>query len=215
MTLFPIIIYVTIACEKLHYLEKALIQKHVLRKEPFVISFQNSLPKNLTNPTVSQIAESGHGLESDSGIFLGKMGYGRQKETLNQSLTKETLEHGSCIFDNSVLNSCFLPSELSHFHLYSEVDCILSVGPASCGLSWHSHPEAYSMLIKGQKKWFFLPPDIRIPEEIRDLSPKKWIETSWPLWKSDPDASLIPRECVQNPGDVVYVPGNKASSTCG
>lgn len=74
------------------------------------------------------------------------------------------------------------------------------LGAIGTGAPLHSHVHAYNILVHGRKKWFIAPPrhGLYSREPIRN-----WVASSYPsMLKSG--ASIY--ECIQEPGDVLYVP---------
>lgn len=70
------------------------------------------------------------------------------------------------------------------------------LGPPLSGAPVHFHRSAWNVLIYGHKRWFVYPPD-------RAFYSKQHIWEWWKeVYKNRPDAL----ECVQHPGDMVFVP---------
>lgn len=72
------------------------------------------------------------------------------------------------------------------------------VGPALSGAPAHFHRSSWNVLIYGQKRWFVFPPE--------DAFYSK--QHVWDWWRES--YRLVPKpkawECVQNPGDMVFIP---------
>ena len=71
------------------------------------------------------------------------------------------------------------------------------VGPEASGAPMHFHVEAFNTAFVGRKRWFFLPP-------ANNLWSRKPVST----WFGS-DYAKVPDplfQCVQGPGDVIYVP---------
>lgn len=89
----------------------------------------------------------------------------------------------------------------------------LLIGPARSGSTMHkdpNHTSAWNACVRGAKKWIFFPPDARPPGVHADedeeqvtvpLSVAEWFSEFY-----DDAQRLRPIECVQRPGDVVFVP---------
>ena len=79
------------------------------------------------------------------------------------------------------------------------------VGPPGSGAPMHFHTKAINVLAFGRKRWFLLPPDKAIYSS-RPVS--EWIAEGGP-------ERLGASECVQEAGDILYVPGelSRASRT--
>ena len=89
------------------------------------------------------------------------------------------------------------------------------IGKNTSGLSFHSHQEAWNGLIIGQKRWFLFKPeddafffDIDgvyrsiLNEELTHPRKEKEIFLNQTLQQ----LSTSPMECIQNAGDVLYIP---------
>jgi histone arginine demethylase JMJD6 len=75
----------------------------------------------------------------------------------------------------------------------------LIIGPEGSGSPAHFHTAAFNALLFGRKRWLIYPPSIAF-----------WSKKPALPWLMDGDAHGVPDEqpleCVQQPGDVVYVP---------
>merc|ERR1712019_290738 len=80
------------------------------------------------------------------------------------------------------------------------------LGAPSSGAPFHFHTDAFNLLVYGRKRWFMLPPDRAVyskrpaVEMILDEAFAKGGE-------------LEPIDCVQEAGDVLYVPNQWAHAT--
>ncbi|GLC36015.1 hypothetical protein PLESTB_000529500 [Pleodorina starrii] len=96
----------------------------------------------------------------------------------------------------------------------------LVLGPARSGASWHVDPaltSAWNALLSGRKRWALYPPHVRPPGVVLDddgngeeahpaddcLTSLQWFLEVYPALPPE----LRPIELLQNPGDVVFVPG--------
>lgn len=98
---------------------------------------------------------------------------------------------------------------------------LLSLGPSKAGLPLHMHGTTWLAVVHGAKRWFVYPPGSSPPKDIeKDFNPldsvHDWYQTIYPklinLPKPKPwivDEDLIgyrPLECLQESGDVLYLP---------
>ena len=74
------------------------------------------------------------------------------------------------------------------------------VGPAYSGAQMHFHQDAINVLAYGRKRWFLTPPSAA---SFTTVPVMHWYHTQYPKLIDDGAAVL---ECVQNAGDVMYVP---------
>ena len=106
---------------------------------------------------------------------------------------------------------------------------MLSLGPSRTGLPFHSHGKTWLALIHGSKRWLAYPPGFNAPPELQQrFNPLKsvgaWLNEIYPSLQGLPYAPIEPAasgpgsasgaqpaytrplECVQRPGDIVYLP---------
>ena len=103
---------------------------------------------------------------------------------------------------------------------------VLNIGASRSGLPFHSHGRSYSALVHGLKRWFAYPPGYGPPYEVEErsnplLNTFDWLTKVYPLFdelgakyppqRPDYDANMLntgyrPLECVQRPGDILYLP---------
>jgi len=102
---------------------------------------------------------------------------------------------------------------------------ILSIGASKSGLPFHSHGRSYLGLVHGLKRWFVFPPGHSAPSSVTRVSNPlqsvfEWFTNVYPLFGAAKVPSVRariaqppeggpgyrPLECVQRPGDVVYIP---------
>jgi hypothetical protein len=88
---------------------------------------------------------------------------------------------------------------------------ILSVGGMNVGLPWHSHGATWLAGIVGRKRWFLYPPgEARGPLRGHPLrSAAGWATQTLPRLRPDER----PLTCIQQPGEVVYLPSIWAHAT--
>lgn len=84
------------------------------------------------------------------------------------------------------------------------------IGPPRSGTAFHSHTEAWTALAHGRKRWLFYPPNQSPPAggSGPDTYPAFAITDWWDRIRPhlNGPASNRPIECVQEPGDLMYVP---------
>jgi len=106
---------------------------------------------------------------------------------------------------------------------------MLSLGPSRTGLPLHSHGKTWIALIHGSKRWLAYPPGHNAPPALQQrFNPLKpvhaWLEEIYPELAGLPVAPVDgvsssasagsgsgpvytrPVECLQRPGDIVYLP---------
>ena len=72
------------------------------------------------------------------------------------------------------------------------------IGAPRTNTYFHQHATAYNFLSAGRKKWYLLPPSANIGPTISTLP--WWLKNVMPYLK------IKPIECVQQPGEVLFVP---------
>ena len=72
------------------------------------------------------------------------------------------------------------------------------IGPEGSGAPAHFHIDAVNLAVAGRKRWFFWLPTTRFWSSMPVLD---WFRT-----KYKKDTKPRPLECVQEPGDIIYVP---------
>eukprot|EP01034_Spumella_vulgaris_P024386 gene24386-30728_t len=112
---------------------------------------------------------------------------------------------------------------------------MLSLGPSRSGLPFHHHGRTWLAVVHGAKRWFVYPPGYGSPPEVDALanpflSTSRWLEEVYPglidypkppvyghledaLSTSVPRTGYRPLECVQRPGEVLFVPDRWAHMT--
>ena len=79
-----------------------------------------------------------------------------------------------------------------------------SLGGVGSGVHLHHHSDGWSYLFEGQKRWFFRPPyTLPAVTHMGFMRMRYWLEEGvYPKLKKNE----MPLECVQNPGELIYVP---------
>jgi len=89
----------------------------------------------------------------------------------------------------------------------------LLVGPSRAGATFHKDPNwtnAWNGLIRGKKKWIFYPPDtpplgvIPSPDGLTVTVPSTMVQWFIDFYPKKTTAKRI--ECIQNPGDLIFIP---------
>ncbi|XP_066283309.1 uncharacterized protein [Branchiostoma lanceolatum] len=93
-----------------------------------------------------------------------------------------------------------LPPYLNHSR-FEKPGYLLLLGRSRTGLSWHAHKEAWNGVVFGAKRWFVSTPNRR-PPGMADFEQLDWMKYVHPYVR----APWRPLECLQQAGDVVYVP---------
>eukprot|EP00903_Cladosiphon_okamuranus_P006388 g6253.t1 len=90
---------------------------------------------------------------------------------------------------------------------------MLSLGASGAGLPFHSHGETWLGVAYGAKRWAIYPPTESRPYEAEKQSgwhplmgSMEWFKEVAPLLKKTGESP--PMECMQNAGDLIYVPAN-------
>ncbi|GAX73493.1 hypothetical protein CEUSTIGMA_g945.t1 [Chlamydomonas eustigma] len=137
-------------------------------------------------------------------------------------MKRQSDEEPLYIFDKAFAERA--PEMLSHFSVPSVfhqdlMSCLgnsrppyrwLVAGPARSGATWHVDPHltsAWNALIHGRKRWALYPPHITPPgvdpDSYDTLTSLQWLLEVYPTLPSH----LKPLEFIQEPGEVVFVPG--------
>ena len=103
----------------------------------------------------------------------------------------ESISDDSPLLDDFILPSILDP-ELTHMSM-SQIQ--FYIGPALSGAPGHFHQSAWNILMYGKKRWFLYP-----PTEAFYSRQHVWL---WWQQQSKPTGAM---ECIQYPGDLVYVP---------
>jgi len=106
---------------------------------------------------------------------------------------------------------------------------ILSLGASRTGLPFHTHGESWLGLVHGLKMWYIYPPGTGPPLAVLNSSSPltsvaEWVSTVLPTLRDLPFASTSgdsgnsdkgyrPIECLQRPGDIMYVPSGWSHQT--
>src|SRR3990167_5660890 len=88
-------------------------------------------------------------------------------------------------------------------------------GPARSGSTFHKDPNytsAWNGVIKGRKKWILFPPNITPPgvlpskDQLDVTTPISVVEWFLSFYEHIRDSPVKPIECVQNPGELIFIP---------
>ena len=131
--------------------------------------------------------------------FLGNM---KQFQEDNKNVPIDSIPHPNYIFESVPTDSPILKDFKPPAVLNEEVTHINTLklqfylGPPLSGAPVHFHRNAWNVLVYGQKRWFLYPPDKAFYSK----------EPVWKWWKESYRRSPDALECVQYPGDMVFVP---------
>ncbi len=75
----------------------------------------------------------------------------------------------------------------------------LQMGPALSGTGLHFQRNIWNLLVYGQRRWYLYPPD-------KALYSKKSVWAWWQEMNREVGGATAAMECVQHPGDMVFVP---------
>ncbi|XP_055349343.1 uncharacterized protein LOC129596172 [Paramacrobiotus metropolitanus] len=111
------------------------------------------------------------------------------------------------MFDRNFYNASDLPRSMhppEYFKISPVYDeNIFFLGASMSGVSFHKHADAWNGVIFGWKRWFIYPPTQTPPSGVwPGLNTMEWYARIYPKLSGD----LAPLECMQGPGDVVYLP---------
>jgi len=175
-------------------------------------------------------------------FFMGDMPpdsdqIGKLKDYLTymRDQAKEPQPRPRYIWDDSILKRAYvdrhpledteLPNIVAGLHKMEEGNpdrvtganaAVLSLGPACTGSHYHSHEDAFCVLVHGRKYWLLM----NTEHKTRDakVDPEKFVrhpvdyikemrkergqnKTNW--WEGKTEHQL---ECTQHPGDLIYIP---------
>ncbi len=93
---------------------------------------------------------------------------------------------------------------------------MLSIGDDGAGLSFHSHGDSWLGLVHGAKRWFIYPPGTAPRQLFETLGPiappmHQWVQRSLPELPIEAPRHLL--DCLQEPGEAVYVPAGWLHAT--
>ncbi|XP_060070677.1 uncharacterized protein LOC132550604 [Ylistrum balloti] len=111
------------------------------------------------------------------------------------------------IFDRSFYNDSTLPKTLKppkYFEIKDGVDdSIFFMGASSSGVSFHKHADAWNGVIFGRKRWFLYDIHQTPPGGVYPgFTQNEWYKKLYPYL----DDALKPQECVQEAGEILYLP---------
>ncbi|OQV13413.1 putative JmjC domain-containing protein 8 [Hypsibius exemplaris] len=111
------------------------------------------------------------------------------------------------MFDRNFYNQSALPKSM-HPPEYLKISPVLDeniffLGASMSGVSFHKHADAWNGVVFGWKRWFIYPPTQTPPSGVwPGLNTMQWFSRIYPLLSED----TRPLECMQGPGDIVYLP---------
>ena len=95
----------------------------------------------------------------------------------------------------------------------STAPIIFAIGKTGSGIGMHQHQDAWNQVLLGMKRWTIYPGDPGGVPPAAGYNPTqphlKWLEKVYPSL----DDSVKPLECMQMPGDIVYVPSGWIHAT--
>jgi len=88
---------------------------------------------------------------------------------------------------------------------FTKASRILMLGAAESAVGWHRHGASVQMTVHGWKRWFLYPEGSYPPGDGPGggFSITDWLRVIYPMLP----AARAPIECIQKPGDMMYVPG--------
>lgn len=164
------------------------------QRNKFVNEYGNLVFKEVKLPYVESSSSSTTSLRD----FLGRMKQFHEYTHLsidtvtNPSTIFETIPHDSPLL-KEFSSPAVLDENITHI---SPLKFQFYVGPPLSGVPIHFHRSSWDVLIYGQKRWFLYPPDRAFYSKEHVL---EWWRDSY---QESPDAL----ECVQYPGDLVFIP---------
>lgn len=84
------------------------------------------------------------------------------------------------------------------------------MGVPGSGAPEHIHTDAVNALVYGRKRWFLKPPE---HASYSKLPPLAWFRSKEPHGYVNQKGRLPLYECVQQPGDVIFVPNGWGHQT--
>eukprot|EP01006_Ploeotia_vitrea_P008747 TRINITY_DN20912_c0_g1_i1.p1 TRINITY_DN20912_c0_g1~~TRINITY_DN20912_c0_g1_i1.p1 ORF type:complete len:499 (-),score=42.25 TRINITY_DN20912_c0_g1_i1:1354-2628(-) len=98
-----------------------------------------------------------------------------------------------------LLDEMLLPP---YFSAKKDVQMFLAVGMPNSGVQFHKHNDAWNVLVFGSKRWFLYPGNKLPPLYPVHMGIKDWLTDAYP----NLDPEVAPIECVQQAGELLYVP---------
>lgn len=87
---------------------------------------------------------------------------------------------------------------------------IFAIGRTGSGIGFHQHADAWNQVLVGEKRWTVYPRGVPPSAGYNPSIPHAtWLATVLPTLSSD----AKPMECMQGPGDIVYVPSGWVHAT--
>lgn len=131
----------------------------------------------------------------------------------NRSLTSAEQLHQEYVFDRDGIFSA-VPELLNDYnhppmieklfdeHIHERFSRYFLVGSSMSGINFHSHTDAYNGLVSGRKRWLIYDHRrVREPPH-RAYGTLRWLREVLPRVA----AEEAPLQCMQEPGDLIYVP---------
>ncbi len=113
-----------------------------------------------------------------------------------EEVVSPTSVHADVTEDSPVLTGFKLPEALNpNLTHIAPTRTHLQLGPALSGSAMHFQRDTWNLLIYGQRRWFLYPPDRAM----------YLTQSVWAWWQEERGGAAW--ECVQHPGDMVFVPG--------
>jgi tetratricopeptide (TPR) repeat protein len=145
-----------------------------------------------------------------SHVLIQENGHSSQKRTLNQFLDTGGGDHPEYLFDRGSFFSQHpelaevlyeaLPDPLVRLNYPAEL--FFALGTNGSGIQFHEHYETWNLLLSGKKRWFFFEPQQLPPGNVFVSDLVHWLQHVAPKL----EGRERPFECVQEPGQIVYIP---------
>ncbi|XP_029638189.1 uncharacterized protein LOC115213383 isoform X2 [Octopus sinensis] len=202
---------------------KEFEHQYRLRK-PLILTFQNGA-KDWINSSMWSRSE----LKKKYGQWLLLVGNAREivrhggnghiqtsvEDFLDDKMQKTNLQGEPLyVFDRYFYQDSDLPSSLKfpkllkfkeHLH-----DSLFFLGSTGTGVTFHKHADAWNAVVFGKKRWFLYPPKKAPPGGIPfGFTILEWFDTIYPTL----DESNKPIECIQEAGEILYLPESYYHST--
>eukprot|EP00038_Savillea_parva_P015834 m.15070 g.15070 ORF g.15070 m.15070 type:complete len:721 (+) comp3225_c0_seq1:206-2368(+) len=112
----------------------------------------------------------------------------------------ESLDWGQGFRQDYIAPPFFESSQFAYNHSSRDRSALAFFGPAGSSVTLHEHTNAWNALVYGMKRWVMLPPYVHYGPT--GLPVEDWLRDWYPRFKDQA------YECMQFPGDLVYVPTN-------
>ncbi|CAH1783165.1 unnamed protein product [Owenia fusiformis] len=195
-------------------------------KKPVIVYFDNGAAA-WTDPslwTLSSLRASYGDLVVGSGRaddIVKNGGNGDIKTTLNKFIElfmddkSNNVAEPFYLFDRNFYKSTELqhsikPPPYFKSQTTSKEDAIVFLGSSLSGVTFHQHADTWNGVIFGHKRWFLYPPDQTPPGGVlAGFVPTDWYTMVYPSLHPEDK----PMECMQNPGEILYLPEYTYHST--